>query len=231
MVIGNGLMAQAFKAYQLHDGVVIFASGVSNSNETNTQEFQREVALLKSTINQYPQAKLVYFSTCSIEDNTVKDNLYVKHKLAMEHFIVTHCSCYVIFRVSNVVGAGGNANTLLNYLVHAIQADKVITLWNQAERNILDIADVCYIVEYILEHEINNTIVNVAFRDSFLVTDIVKTIEQFLGKTARVHAIDKGNPLTIDTGKIAAALDQIEQQKPTDLNYIMNLLKKYYTQR
>lgn len=230
MVIGNGLMAQAFKAYQLHDGVVIFASGVSNSIETNAQEFQREVALLKTTINQYPQAKLVYFSTCSIEDNTVKDNLYVKHKLAMEHFIAAHCDSYVIFRVSNVVGAGGNANTLLNYLVHAIQANKDVSLWSQAERNILDIDDVRYIVDYILQHDINNTIVNVAFRRSFLVTDIAKTIEQFLGKAARVHAIEKGNRLRIDTGKIAAALDHIEQQKPTDLNYIMNLLKKYYTQ-
>lgn len=230
MVIGNGLMAQAFKDYHLNDTVLIFASGVSNSNETNEKEFNREFNLLKSTIKDHPSAKLVYFSTCSIEDSSVKNNQYVKHKLAMEKFIASNLGSYVIFRISNVVGVGGNSNTLINFLVQAVKQEKVISIWQNAERNIIDIEDVKYIVDYVLQNNFKNEIINIAFRHSFLVTDILKVIELFLSKKAKIELIDKGNKLKIDTSKIDQVLQVIEIEKHKDLKYIMNLLKKYYNQ-
>ena len=39
MVIGNGMIANAFKQYENDDEVIIFASGVSNSKENNDSEF------------------------------------------------------------------------------------------------------------------------------------------------------------------------------------------------
>ncbi|MCX7549363.1 NAD-dependent epimerase/dehydratase family protein [Xanthomarina sp. F2636L] len=228
MVIGNGLMAQAFKEYYLNDEVVIFASGVSNSTETNEKAFIRELNLLEKIILDYPKSKLVYFSTCSIEDESVKKNLYVKHKIKVEEYIAENCDSYIIFRVSNVVGKRGNANTLINYLVQAIQENKEITLWQKAERNIIDIEDVIFIANYVLNNDFNNETINIAFRKSFLVTDIVKLIEQFLSKKATINLIDKGNRLRIDTSKIAPALDTIETEKRANLQYISSLLKKYY---
>lgn len=229
MVIGNGLMAKAFKSYHLNNDIVIFASGVSNSTETNANEFEREFNLLKSTISNYPNSTLVYFSTCSIEDQSVKGSLYVTHKLAMEHFIATNIERYIVFRVTNVVGKIGNAKTLINYLVCAIKNNEVISLWQNAERNIIDIDDVKFIVDYVLQNSFKNEIINVAFRKSFLVKDIVSVIEQFLSKKAHLKMIDKGNKLKIDTLKIADALSIIEEEKSDDLLYILNLLKKYYS--
>ena len=39
MVIGNGLIAGQFNKYRDNDNVIIFASGVSNSKETNSKLF------------------------------------------------------------------------------------------------------------------------------------------------------------------------------------------------
>ena len=39
MVVGNGMLAQYFDSYKDNDEVVIFCSGVSNSNEVNDVAF------------------------------------------------------------------------------------------------------------------------------------------------------------------------------------------------
>ena len=68
MIIGNGLLAQAFSEYNNNDEILIFASGVSNSLEEKESEFDREAKLLKSVITNYPDKTMVYFSTCSVYD-------------------------------------------------------------------------------------------------------------------------------------------------------------------
>ena len=68
MVIGDGMMAQAFGAFQGEPGVVVFASGVSNSLETRPEVFARERRLLERTRAAHPEALLVYFGTCSVDD-------------------------------------------------------------------------------------------------------------------------------------------------------------------
>jgi len=51
MVIGNGSIAKVFKQeFENDDSVIIFASGVSNSNEKNLSEYQRETILLQNTL-------------------------------------------------------------------------------------------------------------------------------------------------------------------------------------
>ena len=54
MVIGNGMIANRFASYKDDDNIFIFASGVSNSKETNEEHFLREVQLLNQTIKEYP---------------------------------------------------------------------------------------------------------------------------------------------------------------------------------
>ena len=50
MIVGNGLIASSFIKHD-NDDVIIFASGVSNSLETNQDKFDREIDLLKSYMN------------------------------------------------------------------------------------------------------------------------------------------------------------------------------------
>ena len=45
MVVGNGMLARAFKSYQKQDNIIIFASGISYSNETDSSSFVREKEL------------------------------------------------------------------------------------------------------------------------------------------------------------------------------------------
>ena len=86
MIIGNGILANAIRFYDRED-VIFFASGVSNSLEKNPAEFEREISLLKSVMNQHPDKKLIYFSTCSIYDASKTASPYVMHKLTIEKII------------------------------------------------------------------------------------------------------------------------------------------------
>lgn len=228
MVIGNGLMAQTFSAYAKNDDILIFASGVSNSTEIDDGEFQREAELLKQTILKYPSYIVVYFSTCSIDDPTVWERPYNKHKLRLEDYIKKHASNYLILRVSNVVGDMGNPNTIMNYLHNAIKKGLKIEVWSQAERNIIDKDDCLYIVQELLKKNEKNKTINIAWRESFLVTDIIKQIELFLRKKAIPVFIDKGNLLNIDVSNIEEELATLDLKNGTGNEYIYGLLKKYY---
>lgn len=229
MVIGNGLIAKTFNDYINDKDIIIFASGVSNSTEKNSLSFEREYKLLKDTITKFSTVKFIYFSTCSIDDDSVNERPYVKHKLVLENYIILHVKRYLIFRVSNVIGYQGNAHTILNFLVSHVKNGSEIELWKFAERNLIDAEDVKLIVDDVLKKNINNRIVNIALKESSLVVNIVEQIEVFFNLKANVRLVDKGNSLHIDTSKITSSLDKIESLKGTGLQYINNLLLKYYS--
>lgn len=87
MIVGNGLIANSFKKSKISfEEYIIFASGVSNSQEQENQEFERE----KKNILSYKKStkKFIYFSSIpTILDPSQKDLKYVKHKLEMEKLI------------------------------------------------------------------------------------------------------------------------------------------------
>ena len=65
MVIGNGLVAKAFVRYEHDKDVLIFASGVSNSSEQKTENFNREFKLLKDQVHE--KKLLIYFTEIVIK--------------------------------------------------------------------------------------------------------------------------------------------------------------------
>jgi len=228
MVIGNGLLATTFSSFKNNQKVVIFASGVSNSLEENKSEFERELALLKKSYKNYPNSTLVYFSTLSILDNEVVNRKYVQHKLAMESFICKNIPTYLILRVSNVVGSNGNSHTIVNFLVNAVKNKIPITIWESAERNLIAVDDVKFIVTELLKKEERNKIVNIATNYNIPVIKILQTIEAYFNKKAIVKLLPLGNKLAIDVSYIALYLNEIEKKKGTGINYIKTLLKSYY---
>src|SRR3990167_1749987 len=93
-IVGNGDIARALEGTD--KDVLFFASGVSNSQETNEAEYQREKDLL---LQQDRSRRLVYFGSLSIFYN---DNRYAQHKREMEELIMQEFPKYTIVRLGNI---------------------------------------------------------------------------------------------------------------------------------
>lgn len=104
-IIGHGDVASVLPD---REGVIFFASGVSNSKEKKQEPYDREMRLLMS---QDKTKHIVYFSSLCIYDG---DTEYARHKRVMENAIKHHWSSYTIIRLGNI-DWGKNPNTLLNY--------------------------------------------------------------------------------------------------------------------
>ena len=114
MIYGSGDIAQVL---QVKRGITFFASGVSNSESTDSQAFEREIKLLNSVDRS---THLVYFSTLSIYYSKSE---YVAHKIEMERLIQKRFKSWTIIRLGNITW-GTNPHTLLNYLKANPQAQR-----------------------------------------------------------------------------------------------------------
>jgi nucleoside-diphosphate-sugar epimerase len=227
MVIGNGLIAGKFGDYLADEEKIIFASGVSNSKNINSLDFVRETELLKNVLTHHQDKILIYFSTCSIDDNDLNQTPYVHHKLQIEHFIKQNVHNYYLFRVSNVAGFSNNPYTLLNYFVFKILGDQTFDVWKNAYRNIIDIDDMYIIINKILkEQKFLNQTINIANRENYSVPVIIKKIDEHLNKKARYNEVEKGNNFKISISLIEPLIKELEIE--FDENYLSRLLKKYY---
>lgn len=229
MVIGNGLIAKRFYQYADNDSYLIFASGVSNSKSAATEDFIREASLLKAVVENNPDKTLVYFSTCSIFDQSLKNSPYVTHKLAMERYILANARKFLIFRVSNIVGHSTNPHTVLNFLMNHIKQQQTFDLWLQATRNLIDIDDFFQIADSILQQRVfKNQCVNIANPYNYPVKQIVDEIERFCGKKAIYSPVNKGFSFDIDISQIRPVIEELGLTFTG--GYLSQLLTKYYDQ-
>ena len=229
MIVGSGFIANSFRKSNLNTkDYIIFASGVSNSKEDKSKNFEREVKLLKK-YSKFEKS-FIYFSTISIYDNYRRQSLYVKHKLRIEKIIKKSFKNFYIFRLPQIAGVNKNKNTLLNFLYFNIKSQKTITLWSNSLRNILDILDVIKIVNfYIKNNNKKKNIINIMNPFNIPVTQIVNIFEKILKKKAIYNFI-----------KIKSVVDikKIKFFKPPKVlgikfkkNYTNLLLKKYYCKK
>ena len=227
MVIGNGMIANRFMSYKDNDDIIIFASGVSNSKDTIEENFIREFQLLHKTVSDYTDKTLVYFSTCSLEDNDLALAPYVIHKKTVEEFIKNNVARFYLFRISNLAGTSNNPYTLLNYFIFNILKNLPLTVWKNAYRNIIGIDDMFSIANHLLQKKENiNTTINIANPVNYSVPYIVKTIEHHLNKRATANELDRGNDYKIDVSLIEPLFNKLNIQ--FNENYLAALLKKYY---
>lgn len=221
MIIGNGIIANAVKSYDADD-TVFFASGVSNSLETRPSEFEREFSLLKSAIEENKNRKLIYFSTLSIHDQSKQNSPYVLHKKAIEDYITTFSDHFLILRIGNIVGKGGNPNTLFNFLAAQINSNSKFTLHLKARRLLLDIEDIS---RFLGSHclDIQNKTINLAFPYYYDLKEIVNAIEKKVHKKAHFSETDEGDFYKIDFDKdITAFFSGIQPAE-----YLETLTQKY----
>ena len=97
MITGHGLIAKTFNSYQNNDSIVIFASGVSNSTETNPIAFQREIDQLNNILLTAKGKLIVYFSTTSINNKSGNKAPYIIHKINMEARVLSLPNFIILF--------------------------------------------------------------------------------------------------------------------------------------
>lgn len=225
MVVGRGLLASAFlDVFSDRPDTIIFASGVSNSQERDGAAFMREKELL-GRISQ-DDKRIVYFSTCSIYDPELQNTPYVIHKREMEA-IVRQARYFAIFRLPQVVGKTSNTNTLTNFIHKKIVAGEHFDVWRYAKRNIIDIADVATIAKYILSEEfLTRQTTNIANPSYSSIIELVEIFELVLGRKAVYTVLDAGGSYNIDTELSTRAADRAGVV--FNECYLEHVIRKYY---
>ena len=226
MIIGKGLLAQAFaRDWQEHPSVAILAAGVSNSSETDPQEFAREHRLLQQTLANAAHTRIVYFGSCAVGNPLEVPTPYIVHKARMEALILADPRGQV-FRLPQVVGSGGNPNTLVNFLRARIESGEHFQVWAHAERNLIDIDDVARIATHVLQHaqDYPRMMALADLRSSNMLT-IVRQLEQTMGRKGNYVVLEKGAPFPIDTDDCQRAASRCGIALGS--GYLAALLAKY----
>lgn len=228
MIVGDGMLARAFSAYKDRNDVLVFASGVSNSRETAAEAYEREVQLLEQYRANYPKLTLIYFSTCSILDHELAGTPYVQHKQRQEARISQH-SRFHIFRLPQVVGFSDNPHTLANFFYQRLINHEPVTVWAEAERNLIDVADVYRIAAHCIDNRLHsNQPVNIAAPSNIRVADVLAIMSEVTGCAANVilEPGHQGSRYQIDIEQVKPCIDDLGIT--FDKHYYFAVLQKYY---
>ena len=229
MIVGNGLLAKSFLHYKDDNNIVIFASGVSNSTTPTEIDCLREQKLLKDTISMNKNKTIIYFSSCDIANDKLNRNPYYIHKNNMEMIVKLQAKNYYIFRLPQVIGKGGNKNTLMNFLVNSIKNRSEFTLYNQTYKSIIDISDVIKMCDYVITNNLYESQgINILNPNYISVESIVKEIETFLNRKANYNTKIVVNNPNYDTGISKEISKQLSID--FDVQYLYKILFKYYNE-
>lgn len=226
MIVGSGLIASLFANID-NENIIFFASGVSNSSETDPQQFLREENLIRETILGNKDKLFLYFSTCSIYDSSKMNSLYVLHKHKMEEIIIQEMKYFLILRISNAVGNGGNPNLLMNYLVRSLKKGEKITIHKKATRNLIDVEDIKKITQNLIENKMRNSIINIAYPTNYNIKNLVDIIENYFNKKTDHTFLNAGSDYGINISETENYF--VENNLLDKEEYIINILRKYYS--
>ena len=232
MIIGSGFIAKNFENYNddlERLNICLYAAGISNSQTQDKDLLDKEKNKFIEFLKKFHQKKkLIYISTCSINDPSRNKNPYVLNKLYIEDLVQKNIKNFLIMRLPEVVGKNENKVTLINFLNNKIKNGEKFEIWSKAKRNIIDIDDAILLIIHLLENKnLNNTIINVANPKSYFVTEIVKNFEKLNNVKANYNLVDRGQDnWHLDTNKVLEMSKKIKIN--FNENYLYELLKKYY---
>lgn len=222
MVVGNGMISKIFKnEFENSDEYLIFASGVSNSNEVDLDQYKKEEDILINYIEEYPSYKFIYFSSVLLDKS---DSLYFSHKKKIEDIIVKNCNKYLIFRLPQILGNGGNKNNIINYFKNCIISNTDIKCQKNTYRSIIDINDLYDIVNICIKNELNTTL-NLAYIEKISIKDLISKISNILNKEALITEVEQGYSLDIENSDVIDMV--IKNLEINKSNYTEKILKKY----
>lgn len=203
MVVGNGMLAKAFSSYIKNENVVIYAAGVSNSSENFEENFQRELKLLEKCIKENANKLIIYFSTCSVNDETLKETKYVQHKSAIESYIKENVGSFIIFRLPIVIGDTKNSFTLFNFLKEKLLLNQEIFIQKNAYRYLVDIDDVSNILTQLIDSNLFlNSIIDVSFSERISVLEITNIMKKEMSSKSTINIIDGGGSYDVEDQKL-----------------------------
>jgi nucleoside-diphosphate-sugar epimerase len=224
MVIGNGLIGSKFRnSKNVSSKVLIFASGVSDSNANVSKDFKREKDLILDSMSKYNDLTFVYFSSIL---SGVSNNHYYTHKFEMENLIKSKTKNYLIFKVPQIIGFNGNNNNLIKHLSNAIKNGDNINLFKGINRALVDVDDIVNIVNYCVENVKYGTI-NLSHIEKLNISEIALEVIKTLGVKPNVNIIENNNIVNWDTPNSKIIDKAIIDLGIDKNNYTNKIIKKY----
>ncbi|MCQ9618252.1 NAD-dependent epimerase/dehydratase family protein [Paenalcaligenes niemegkensis] len=217
-IIGNGMLAKAFMSSGSNK-CLFFCSGVSNSNESKSSEFEREEKLLMKNLHDNESFCFVYFSSV-LADHSKND--YYMHKAKMERLILDNSSNYLILRLPQVAGHVLN-ETLLPCFVKNIYTGNSFTVYKGAVRTIIDVDDVVKGFDWVFNMNFRNKILNLCPNYAFNPEELVKTIEKEIGRKAYYNVVDRNSIQLCQPNEVFKEMDFLSENE----NYLEKVVKKY----
>jgi nucleoside-diphosphate-sugar epimerase len=228
MIVGNGMVAEAFAPYRLNPNVKIFAAGVSKSSETRNSEFERERNLLSSHLENFAGC-FVYFSTCNVHYVEAAQNTYAKHKLMIENEIQEKAAEFLIFRLPQLVGRSANPNTLTNYIHQRLIRGERFLVRQDATRSLLDVEHAYAICDRLIsDRALRNRKIDVCLPYSVSAIDIVRTLERIIGIPAKFDIVPGGERFFAPVNELGTVYESLGIR--CDACYVETVLRKYYQQ-
>lgn len=225
MVVGNGLVAREMKRFETDGSVIVFASGVSNSTNSDKSEFEREKSLLLSFKNS--EKLLVYFSTLSVFDPSLLNSPYIQHKKEIEELIPRNFERFLIFRLPILVGKTENPKTLTNFLYNKIKNQDSFELQVNARRFLFDSIDMAFWCGMMIDDsKYHNQIIDIYSGSSIGVKSIVHFLEEIIGTKANYIELLRGSSYEGNNMVFDELLSIHGMKIPED--YPKQVLAKYY---
>jgi dTDP-4-dehydrorhamnose reductase len=179
-------------------------------------EFKREEELLLR-YKDYKE-KLIYFST----NRSHLNSPYFSHKKNMEDLISKNFDNYLIFKLPQIIGNGGNDDNFFNYFKKKIESREKIDVID-SYRSLLDVSDLRKICDYCLA--LNREIITISQIQKSKVIEIVGYIADNLNTKVylnKIKADDEYN--SINSPIIEECINFLELDRT---NYHKILIKKY----
>jgi nucleoside-diphosphate-sugar epimerase len=200
-IIGKGMIAQALaSSMDEAENAIFFASGVSDSQCTDSTAFARERGILAQALADCSEAcHFVYFGTCSVYDPSETDSMYVQHKLACEEMVTRHQNGLVV-RMPQVAGRAGNRNTFCHWMFDAVRSGAPFVVYANATRNVIDVDDAARILmRYLRDPDPSAKVIDIANPTSYPIEYYLRISEKLLNRVANYSSIAKGSKYQIQT--------------------------------
>jgi nucleoside-diphosphate-sugar epimerase len=218
-IIGRGLIAASLAPYaENHEGTIAFAAGVSNSACIDAEAYDRETRLLRETLDRAAtlDARIVYFSGAgaiygrspspAVEDGPLEPQTpYGRHQVAAEGVIHDSGVRHLVIRLPNVVGPSGHPHQLVPALVTQVLGG-VVRVESRARRDLVGVDAMAAIVDELLTHVTEDTVVHVATGQPVGAEAIVAEIASILGRSPAIDRVDGGRVQSFSTVRLAELL-------------------------
>jgi nucleoside-diphosphate-sugar epimerase len=247
-IVGTGFLAKHLTDTfaDRYPDVVALAAGVSStSSATPPAAFDREANLVYRTLQECREKgrTLLFFSTASFamygithtpvpEDGPLTpQNVYGRHKLALETTVRSAGVPYLILRLAHMVGGDQPPHHLLPTFVRQLLSG-TITVHRNAFRDLFDIADLMRAIEEMLAAGVRDVVVNVASGFPVPITRLVDEIEERLGVEAERDYIEGTSARTVvSTERLRALAPGVDlhdlKSKSSRSAYLNRLLDNY----